>query len=151
MKRRHGTFQTAVEVPRISGVKDVLQLALAGKKLIHLFFILIIFRQTKFLVDFLIFRQGINDWFHAFLNHFNNAFFVIEIGVLSQIAYRITWRKNDLSLIVIVNSCNDFHQGRFSRTVKSDDTDFRTIEEREIYVFENLLVGLSDCFGETNH
>lgn len=93
----HGTFQTAVEVPRIGGVKNILQLALTGKQSIHLVFILVVLGQTKLLVNLLILGQGVHHILHTFLYNFLHRLVIVKMGVLRQIANRIARREYHLA------------------------------------------------------
>ena len=66
----HRTLQLAIQIPCISCINDILQFTLASKKSIHLILILIIFRQTKFLIDFFVFCQCVNNGLHTFHHYF---------------------------------------------------------------------------------
>ena len=109
-KRIHSTFQFAIQVPCIGAVDDVLQLALTGKELIHLVFVLIVFRKTKLLIDFLIFSQCINDVLHAFLHHFDDCFLVIKFRLLLKITDTIARTPYYISLILLLNAGNNLHE-----------------------------------------
>ena len=78
----HSTLQTAVQIPCIRSINNVLQFCLAGKKLIHFFGIFIILRQTELLVYFFIFSQCVYNGLYTFHYNLLNRFGRIEIRFL---------------------------------------------------------------------
>ena len=147
----HGTFQFAVQIPSIRSVDDVLQFPLTGKQGIHLIFILVIFRKTEFLVDFFIFRQGIHDRLHTLHDHFLHGLGRIQLRFLRQISHAVPRREYHFALEILVQSCDNFHQGGFSGTVQTDDADFSPIEETQVDVLQHLFVGLADGLTHADH
>jgi len=147
----HCALQLVVEVPRIGGVDDVLQFRLPSEELIHLVSILVVFRQCELLIDVLVFVERIHNVLHSLLHDFPYGLRRVEVRVLRQVAYGIPWGKHHLSLVLRVESSNDFHQCGFSSTIQTDDTNFCSIEEREVDVFQHLLLVLLNGFAHTHH
>ena len=147
----HGALQLAVEVPGIGRVNDVLQLGLAGEELVHLVLVLIIFGQAKLLIDFLVFCQRVHNRLHAFHYNFLYGLGGVEVRFLGQIPHRISRREHHFALIGLIQSGDNLQQGRFTRTVQTDDTDFCPVEEREVNVLQYLLVVLLNGFIQPNH
>ena len=106
----HGPFQAAVEVPRVGGVDDVLQLGLTRKQLVHLLGILIVLGQAELEIDFLKFLEGVNHVLHAFLHHFLNRLGRVKLRILRQVAHRVAWCEHHLSLVLCLQAGDDFHQ-----------------------------------------
>ena len=151
MESCHGAVETAVEIPGIGGVDDVLQFTLAGEKLVHLVGIFVVFGKGELLIDLFVLGQGFYDMLHAFLYDFAHGLCWIELWFLGKIAHRIARREDHFALIVVVETGNDLEEGRFTGTVETDDTDFCSVEEAEINVLENGLVGLANGFCQTDH
>ena len=63
---------------------------------------------------------------HVFLH----GLVLVERRILRQVAHRVAWAPNHLTLGRLLKSCDDFHQRRFTGTVQTDDTDFFSVEER---------------------
>ena len=61
--------------------------------------------------------------------YFDDSLVVVELRLLLEISDRVAGGENDLTIEAFVDSCNDFEQGRLTRTVQPDDTDFGTIEK----------------------
>ena len=53
----------------------------------------------------------------------------LHLRVLLQIPYGISRRKNHFSLIIFLDTGNNFQQSRFSRTVQTDNTNLGTIKK----------------------
>ena len=88
---------------------------------------------------------------HPFFHNLTHGLRTVNIGFLREISHTVARTPYDVTLVVRVYTCNDFHQCRFSRSVQTDNADFRSVEETEINVFENGFVSLSDGFGQTHH
>ena len=86
----HGTFQTAVEVPCIRSIDDVLQFSLTCEELVHLILVLVVFRQSELLVYLLVFGQCIHDVLHALLDRLDDRLVVVELRFLGQVAHRVS-------------------------------------------------------------
>ena len=74
MEGGHGTIQTAVEIPGVGGVDDVLQFALARKQLVHLVCVFVVLGESEFLVDVFVFSQRVYYVLNALLHNFANGF-----------------------------------------------------------------------------
>ena len=107
----HGTVQTAVQVPRVGGVDDVLQFGLSREQLVHLVLVLVVFGQAKLLVDSLILVECVHNGLHTLHDYLLDGLGGVELRVLWQVAYRVARRKHHLSLILSLDACDDFHQG----------------------------------------
>ena len=125
----HRTLQFAIQIPCVCRINDILQLSLTGEKSIHLILILIVFRQSEFLVDFFVFRKCVHNGLNAFHYYFFYRFCVVQIGFLRQITHRISRREYNFSLIGFLQTCNNLQQGRFTGAVQTDYTDLSSIEE----------------------
>ena len=75
----------------------------------------------------------------------------VELRILLKIANGIAWAPNHLTLELIVDSGNDLHEGGFTSTVKTDDTDLCAIEETQVDVLQYLLLILWDDLRHTHH
>ena len=150
-KRIHRTLQLTVKIPGIGSVNDVLQLRLTGEELVHLVLIFVVFGQSELLIDFLVLCQRIYNGLYAFHHHFFHCLRGIEVRLLSQISYRISGREHHFALIGFVQAGDNLQQGRFTRTVQTDDTDFRSVEERKVDVLQHLLIVLLNGLVQPYH
>lgn len=55
------------------------------------------------------------------------------------------------SLILLVETSDNLHQGRLTRTIQTDDTYLRTIKETKIDVLEHLFLILLDGLAHPDH
>ena len=147
----HSTLQFALKVPSIGSVNDILQLGLTGKELVHLVRILVILRKTELHVNLLILSKGIYCRLYTLLHALHNGLAVLKLWLLWQITHSIAWRPYHVTLIVIVKTRDNLHEGRLTRTVHTHDTDLRSIEERKIDILQHLLVCLFDGLAKADH
>ena len=147
----HRPLQLGVEVPGVGGVDDVLQLGLAGKEFVHLVGILVVFGQGELLVDFLVLGQGIHHGLHALHHHFLHGLVGVQHGFLGQVAHGVARREDHFALVGLVQPGNDFEQGGLTRTVQTDDADFRPVEEGQVDVLQYLLVVLLNRLVQPYH
>ena len=150
-KRTHCTVELGIHIPCVGGINDILHLSLALHQFVHLVGIAIVFLKTEFLIDFLIFGKGFIDLLHSFLHILLDCLCLVEGRILRQIANGISRTPYHLALCGLLNTGNDFHQCRFSGTIKTYDTDFRTIEEREVNVLQYLFLILGNNLGHSHH
>ena len=75
----------------------------------------------------------------------------VELRILLKIPYRISRAPYHLALELIVDSGNNLHEGGFTSTVKTDDTDLCAIEETQVDVLQYLLLILWDDLRHTHH
>ena len=54
---------------------------------------------------------------------------VLCLSLIAGSTFALFTSETNLALEVLVNTCDNLHQGRLTRAVKTDDTDLRTIEE----------------------
>ena len=151
VERRHRTVKLRIHVPSIGGIDDILQLGLTLHKFVHLVCILIVFWQSKLHVDVIIFSKCIVYMLHTLHDVLLDGLLLVKRRILRQIADRITWTPHDIALILLVDTGNNLHKGRFTGTVKSDNTNLRPIEKAEIDVLEYLFLILLDGLTHTNH
>ena len=146
----HRTIELGVHVPSIGSVDDILQLSLTLHQLVHLVRVFVIFGQTEFHVDIVVFCQRIIDMLHALHHILLDSLLLIERRFLRQIAHAVAWAPHHITLILLVQSGNDFHQCGLTRTVQTDDTNLGTIEKTEVdileYLFLILLNGLAYAY-----
>ena len=126
----HRAFQLAVQIPCICSIDYILQLSLTGKQGIHFFGILVILRQTELIVYFFVFGKRIDYILYALHYYFFYSLGIVKVRLLSQITDWISRREHNFSLIVFLQTGNNFHQGRLTRTIQTDDTDLRSVEKR---------------------
>ena len=104
----------------------LVQLALQFDKAVHG---VVIHRLAKFEVYLLVlFEQG-NRLGTALFDNLFDGLVVVEFRFLFEIADRITRRKYDLAVVILVDARYNLHQCRFAGTVQTDDADFRAIKE----------------------
>ena len=84
--------------------------------------------------------EHIHDWLHAFLHALANGLCRVKLWVLLQISDRVPRRENNLTLIVLLDACDDFQQRGFACTVQTDDAYLGTIEETEVDVVQHLFL-----------
>ncbi len=147
----HGAFQSTVQIPCIAGVDDILQLALTDKELVHFVLVFVILGETKLLVYLLILSECVDNRLYAFLHDLNHRLVVVELRILGQIAHAVAGREHHLTLILLIQSGDDFHQRTFSSSVQSDDAYLGAIEETEVDVLQHLLPCLLDGLAHANH
>ena len=147
----HSTLQLTVEIPSICSVYNILQLSLPGKEFVHLILIFIIFGQTKLPVNFFVLRQCIHNGLYTFHHHFFYGLYGIKVRFLRQISHRISGREHHFALIGFIQAGDNLQQGRFTRTVQTDDTDFRSIKERKVDVLQHLLIVLLNGLVQPYH
>ena len=126
----HRTLQLGVDVPGISSINDILHLSLTLHQLVHLIRVSVIFFETELIVDVLVFCECIIDFLHTLHHVFLHGLVLVERRILRQVAHRVAWAPNHLTLGRLLKSCDDFHQRRFTGTVQTDDADFCSVEER---------------------
>ena len=147
----HGAVELGVHVPCVGGVDDVLHLSLTLHQLIHFIRVAIVFLKTELLVYLLIFGKGIVGLLHSILHVLLDGLGLVERRVLWQIAHSVARAPHHLSLSGLLNTGNDFHQSRFTGTIKTNDTDLRSIEEREVNVLQYLFLVLGYYLGYPHH
>ena len=128
-----------------------MKFALTGEKLIHLILVLVVFGESELLVDFFVFRKGINNVLYTFLHNFLHRLLIIQLRFLGKVTHRVTGREDYLTLIIIIQPSNNLHQCRFTSTVQTNDTNLSAVEETEINVLKNRLVRLLDGLCQAHH
>ena len=129
MEGIHCTVELGVNVPSIGGVDDVLQFSLTIHQFLHLVWVFVVLRQTKLVVDFVIFLEGVVDVLHTFHDVFLDGLFLVEWRVLWQVTNGVARCPYHLSLILLVNASDDFHQGGLTSTIQTHDTNLGSVEE----------------------
>ena len=147
----HRTVEFRIHIPGICRVDDILQLCLTTHQLLHLVGILIVFGQSELHVDLVVFGKGVIHMLHALHHVLLHRLLLVERGILRQIADRIAWCPDDITLILLVETGDDLHQRRFTGTVQTDDTDLSSIEEAEVDVLEHLFLVLLDGLAHSDH
>ena len=97
-------------------------------------------RIRKTFVDLVEFSQQVHDRLHAFLDHLDHRFGIIQLGFLLQQAHRIAFGRGDLADIILVDPSHDAQQTRFSRAIQAQNTDFSAIVKPQRDIPQNLLV-----------
>ena len=141
----HSFFESGVDIPRIAGVEAVLYLRLACQKFIEV---------GIFVTKSGVYRFELGKQSHSigstFTNDLYDCLLFVEFGLLFEVTDRIAGREYHFAIEILLDTCYDFEQGRFARAIETDDTNFCSVEERKIYVFENLLCG-GKRFGYVYH
>ena len=151
IQRCHRTIQFRVHIPSISRIDDILQLSLTLHQFIHLVGILIVLGQSELDVYLIVFGQCIIYVLHAFHHVLFHRLFLVQWRFLWQIAHTVAGAPHHVALILLVEPCDNFHQGRFTSTVQSDDTNLGAIEKTQVNVFKHLLLILLDGFAHAHH
>ena len=125
--------------------------SLSLHKLVHLVWVAIVFLKAKLLVDVFVFGKSVVDMLHAFHHVFLHGFCLVEWRVLRQVSHGVARAPYHFALSGLFKSGNDFHQCRLSGAVKTDDTYFCSVEEREVDVLQDLLLILWDDFRYSHH
>ena len=103
------------------------EFALPFDKLVHL---IITHRLAELEVDLLIFLQDIHNLLDTLLNDFQYSLLRIHLRLLLQISHTVSRSPDNLTLIALLDSGDDFHQCRFTGTIETDYTDLRPVKER---------------------
>ena len=149
-QRVHCAFQLVVDVPSVGCVELVLQLRLPVYQLVHLVGVLKHVGVGEALVHLVEFLQQVEHRLHALLHDFLDGFRRVEFRVLLQVSYAVSRGEYHFSLILLVDTRDNLQQRRLSGTVQTDDSDFRAVEERQVYVFEHLFLWRVD-FAHSHH
>ena len=144
----HRPFELGIDLPAIAMVDFLCQFTLPRDKRIHL---LIRHRLREFHVHLFILLQQGHHFPYAFLHHLDYGLVRIHLRLLLQISHRISRSPDHLSLIGLLHARDYLHQSRFAGTVETDYPDLRTIEERQIYVFQYYLVVMGQYLAHTVH
>ena len=135
----HRPLEHTVQFPAVAVVDLLVEFALTLDEARHL---VVRHRLAELHVDLLVLLEEGHRLGAPLLDHLLHGLRVIEFGLLLEVAHRISRREDHLALEILVDSGDDFHQRRFSRTVQTDDTDLRAVEKREVDVVQHpLLVG----------
>lgn len=147
----HRAVELGVHIPGIGSIDDVLQFGLARHQLLHLVGVFVIFRQSEFLIDVVVLLQSIVNALHALHHVLLDRLRLVERRVLRQIAHTVTWAPHHIALILLVETGNNLHEGRFTCTIQTDDAYLGSIEEAEIDVLEHLFLILLDGLAHSHH
>ena len=106
----HGALELGVDVPCVGGVELVLKLGLACQQRIHLVGIIEHIGVAEALVHLVELGQEVHDGLHALAHDLDDGLRGIELGILLEIAHRISGREDDLALIALVDACDYLEQ-----------------------------------------
>ena len=120
-------------------------------QLIHLVRILIVLGHTELHIDLVIFGKSVVHMLNTLHHVFLHGLCLVQRRVLRQITHRVAWTPHDITLILLIQSCDDFHQRRLTSAIQSDNTYLRPIEETQIDVFQHLFLILLDGLAHANH
>ena len=132
----HRPFERRIELPAVFVIDLLGQLALSLDQLGHL---LVVHRLHETGVDLLVLLEQRDHVGAAFLDHLADRLRVVQMRFLLEIADRVSGRKDDFALKVLVYSGDDFHQRRLARPVQADDADLRAVEKRQVNVVQYLF------------
>ena len=97
--------------------------------------------ERETLVHLVKLLEQVEHRLHPLLHHFFHGFLGVEFRFLFEVSYRIARREYHFALERLVNAGDNFQQRGFTRAVKTDNADFRAVEEREVDVLEHLFLG----------
>ena len=140
----HRALEHAVQLPAVAVVDLLVDDALPLDERRHL---VVGHRLAELRVDLLVLLQQGHRLGASLLDHLAHALRVVELGLLLEVADRVTGREDHLALVVLVDSGDDLHERRLARAVQTDDADFGAVEEREVDVVQDLFLvgeGLAD-------
>ena len=125
----HGALNFGVEFPSVEGINFILDFALARNEFIHFVGVRHDLFIHKWIVDFFVFREYVYNFLRALEHDIAHRFIGVELRLLWQIAYGVTRREDDIALKRFIESGNDFHDRRLTRTIQTNDADFGTVKE----------------------
>ena len=144
----HSTLQFGIEFPSAALLDFLGQIALALNQRIHF---IIRHRFAELHADFVVFIQQINHFLHTLLHDFQNSLVRIHLGLLLQITHTITRSPYHFAFIRFFNARDNLHQGRFTRTVQTDNTDFCSVKEGQINILQNHSIIVGKHFAHPIH
>ena len=133
----HSPLQFGIYLPAIMMLDQFCQLSLALYQRGHL---VVIHRFHELQADFVVFGEQVHHLLYAFLHHFDDGFFGIHLRLLLEVADTVARGPHHLAAVALLHSCDNLEEGGFSGTVETYDTYLRSIEEREVDIFEDNLV-----------
>ena len=137
----------ASRLPAVFVIDLLGQLALSLDQLGHL---LVVHRLHETGVDLLVLLEQRDHVGAAFLDHLADRLRVVQMRFLLEIADRVSGRKDDFALKVLVYSGDDFHQRRLARPVQADDADLRAVEKRQVNVVQYLFL-VRESLADPHH
>ena len=146
----HGHLKAAVEIPSTERLELLLHLSLPIEQRRHL---VVGHRISEAAVDLVIFAEQVDDGLHPPLDDLPDRFGVVEGGLLLEQSDGISGGEDDLALILPVEPGDDPQEAALSRSVETENTDLRSVEEPEVNIFEDcpLVVKLADPNHREDH
>ena len=144
----HGTLELGVYLPASTVVYLLHQFALTGEKRGHL---IIRERLAQLLADGIELGKGVHHVLDALPDDFENGLGRVHLGFLLKVTDTVAGGPNDLALVGLLHTGDDFHQSRLSGAIEADDAYFRTIEKGKIDVFEDNFIVVRKRLPDTAH
>ena len=125
----HSPLQLGIDIPGVGGVESVLKFPLALDELVHLVGVLKHVGVPESHVHLVELPQQVHNRLHTLADNLDDGLFRVELRFLFKVTDGVAGSENDLSLIVLVDSGNDFQQGGLSGTVQTDNADLGAVKE----------------------
>ena len=138
-KRIHRHLELALKIPCVDMVDPFLELRLLFEE-----FVEIRVRLAQCGVDGFIVFQKRYCFGGSLLHDLHDGLGRIEFRLLGQIVERDSFLGGYLTQIIFVHAGDDAQQRAFAGTVQSENSDLCSVIERQVDVFEHLLVRLVD-------
>ena len=135
----HSALELLVEVPGIVSLEEFCKFSLTGDK-----FVEVGVGFGEGVVHFVVLLEQVNGLLHGLLHHFLDGLGVVELGLLLEVADAVARREDHLALIVFVDTGDNLHQAGLAAAVEADDAYLGSVEEAQVYVFQNLAAGRNE-------
>ena len=130
----HSQLKIVIKIPCIKSVQLFLNLALAGSKLIK-----ISIRVAVSLANLIKFFKKVCNFLYALFYNFHNSFSRLKIRLLFKIADCIAGCQSSLTRKILINARKNLKKRRFTRTIRSDYTDFCAVIVGNTHILKNNL------------
>ncbi len=129
------TFQLCVQVMAVVCLNDLFQTSLLSCQLVK---IRIFFGVKR--INLIKAFQRANHFRQRFFNGFTHGVLKVELRFLRQVTNFDTGLWTGFPFDVFIDACHDAQQRRFTGTVQAEYANFRTGEEAEGDVFQNMTL-----------
>src|SRR5690606_10280443 len=115
-----------LKIPAVKCVDLLLKYRLPGHQLLHDIRILIYLGLTEAEIDLLVLPEHRDNLCGTLLHYLTYRPAFIHQRILRQMPHRITGRKHNLSLVLLLKTCYDPEQSGFAGAVQTDNADLRS-------------------------
>ena len=137
LQRIHGALQFGVNLPAVHGLDLFREFSLALDEAVHL---VVIHGFHEFFGDIVVLLEDVHHLLDALLYYFQHGLFGVHLRFLLQVTHRVARSPDHFALVGFFHTGNDLHERGLTGTVETDDANLGTIEEAQVYVFENDFV-----------